>query len=97
MTYKEAVEIVYDLAKQNCLDIDDCNGDENLISQAKSQDDALSGVADMLENIDWQFIGSPAEWDDALSGVIAEWDNFGMVWKDDEPAPQLQERGELAE
>jgi hypothetical protein len=51
------------------LDIDDCNGDENLISQAQSQDDALSGVADMLENIDWQFIGSPAEWDDALSSV----------------------------
>ena len=85
MTYKEAVEIVYDLAKQNCLDIDD------LVEQSKLQDDALSCVADMLENIDWQFIGSPAEWDDALSGVADMLDGY------DEPAPQLQERGELAE
>lgn len=53
MTAKEALEIVYDLAEQNCLDIGDC--DENLVGCAKSQDEALAIIADIIKKVDWQF------------------------------------------
>ena len=42
MTAKEALEIVYDLAEQNCVDENDF--------------DALAIVADMIKKVDWQFV-----------------------------------------
>lgn len=52
MKFKTALSIVYDLAVQNALDSVDFHRQDELQAEALRQDDALTIVADFIQNCD---------------------------------------------